>query len=60
MLPQGEKVLRAVCWISDLRRDNPTLSINEIVHKAISKFDLNPKEAEALLQFYRNADNANE
>ena len=60
MLPQGEKVRRAVRWIADHRKDDPTLNINEIVHTAISKFDLNPKEAEALLQFYRNADNADE
>lgn len=55
MLPQGEKTRRAVRWISDILQENPQSRINELVMRAISRFDLNPKESEELSRFYRRA-----
>jgi len=55
MLPQGEKTRRAVRWISDMLKDNPKADKNGLVMRAISQFDLNPKESEELTWFYRRA-----
>jgi hypothetical protein len=52
--PEGEQVRKAIKWISDERqygRGNKPLKI--LVEEACSLFDLSPKEAEALSNFYR-------
>ncbi len=56
MQPQGEKTRKAVRWISDLLKDQPDASPGELVIRAITKFDLNPKESEELMQFYKRAE----
>ena len=55
MQPQGEKNRKAVRWISAQIQDNPTEDLGSIVHRAIAHYDLNPKEAEELIIFYRRA-----
>jgi hypothetical protein len=55
MLPPGEKSRKAVRWISDSIQDSDSAHIKTLVHQAIFKFDLNPRESEALLQFYKHA-----
>ena len=55
MRPRGDKNRRAVRWISDRVQERDTVDVNALVHEAISKFDLNPKEAEDLLAFYQRA-----
>jgi len=53
VMPKGEKNRRAVKWISACLQNNPELSLWKLVEEAISRFDLNPMEAEMLMQFYR-------
>ena len=53
-LPQGEKSRQAVKWISSQLEDGPEQKIGKLVEEAISRFDMNPMEAEMLMQFYRN------
>jgi hypothetical protein len=55
MLPQGEKIRRAVRWISAKIDDNSAANLNNLISQAISNFDLNPKESEELMQFYRHS-----
>ena len=51
--PEGENARRAVRWISDRLREDDTLPAMRLVHQAITKFDLTPKEGEELIAFYR-------
>jgi len=55
MRPKGDKNRKAVQWISDRSQEMETVSINSLVQQAISKFDLNPREAEELIVFYQRA-----
>lgn len=52
-LPQGEKSRQAVKWISAQLEVEPDLKIGKLVQDAITRFDMNPMEAEMLMQFYR-------
>ncbi len=49
VLPQGESLKRAVAWISDRRRAEPTKTSLAIVEEAALRFDLSPNEEEWLL-----------
>ncbi len=55
MLPQGERTRRAVRWISDSLKESDMSKVKSLVHQAIFKFDLNPKESEDLIHFYERA-----
>ena len=55
MLPQGEKTRKAVRWISDNLKEDTTATLKQLINRAISKFDLNPREAEELVSFYRDS-----
>ncbi|RMD93591.1 MAG: hypothetical protein D6813_03845 [Calditrichaeota bacterium] len=54
LLPEGETVRRAIKWISERRQENPELSLKKLVLEAITRFDLSPKDADFLLEFYKN------
>lgn len=60
MLPQGEKSRKAVRWISDSLKDSESIKVSTLIHQAIFKFDLNPKESEDLLRFYKQATEKNQ
>jgi hypothetical protein len=53
VMPEGEAIRRAVKWISAHLEEKPGLSPQKLVQDAILRFDLSPKEAEFLLEFYR-------
>jgi hypothetical protein len=53
IMPEGEAILRAIKWISGELQENPNKSIQVLVNDAVSHFDLSPKEAEFLTEFYR-------
>jgi len=55
MLPDGERSRRAVRWISDSIKETEPDDLLKLVNEAIFKFDLNPKESEELLHFYKRA-----
>lgn len=52
LLPEGEDLRRAVKWISGNLQENADQPIPPLVHEAIFKFDLSPKDAEFLIGFY--------
>ena len=53
LLPEGEDLRRAVKWVSANIQENPDQSLNKLVHEAIFKFDISPKDAEFMQRFYR-------
>ena len=53
VMPEGEAIRRAVKWISAHLEEKPGLSSQKLVQDAVLRFDLSPKEAEFLLEFYR-------
>jgi len=52
ILPEGEQLRRAVKWISDQRVEHPNVSLSKLVADACLKFDLHPKDAEFLTNFF--------
>jgi hypothetical protein len=52
-MPEGDAIRRAVKWISAHLEEKPGLSSQKLVQDAVLRFDLSPKEAEFLLEFYR-------
>jgi hypothetical protein len=52
IIPEGEAVRRAVKWISGELQEDSNKSIQALVNDAVSHFDLSPKEAEFLTEFY--------
>lgn len=55
--PEGDAIRNAVKYISELRKESPTISINKLIEKACMKFDLTPKDADFLTQFYKEQGN---
>ena len=52
-MPEGEALRRAVKWISGELQEDPNKSIQILVNDSVLRFDLSPKEAEFLREFYR-------
>jgi hypothetical protein len=52
ILPKGEDIRRAVKWISEQLQENPDQAVQQLVNKAILHFNLSPKDAEFLINFY--------
>ncbi len=52
LLPDGEELKRAIKWISSHLQDNPDQQVNPLVQEATFKFDLSPRDAEFLINFY--------
>jgi len=53
VMPEGEAIKRAIKWISGELQENPPKSIPILVDGAVLRFDLSPKEADFLTNFYR-------
>lgn len=53
ILPEGTALRKAVKWISDQTQHNPDEKVHKFVNEAIAKFDLSPKDADFLINFYR-------
>jgi hypothetical protein len=53
IMPEGEAIRKAVKWISGELQEDPNKSLQKLVNNAVSRFDLSPKEAEFLTEFYR-------
>ena len=52
MFPDGEDLRRAVKWVSETLMDNPDQAVKPLVQEAIFKFDLSPRDADFLIDFY--------
>lgn len=55
VMPEGDAIRRAVKWISAQFDENPAASPQKLVQNAVLRFDLSPKEAEFLMEFYRKS-----
>jgi hypothetical protein len=53
IMPEGEAIRRAIKWISGELQEDTNKSIQILVNDAVLRFDLSPKEAEFLTEFYR-------
>ncbi len=57
--PQGDKLKKAVKWISEKRKQNPDINLAKLVDDAGFQFDLSPKDSEFLSRFVKNDDYQN-
>jgi hypothetical protein len=53
VLPRGEKLRRAVQWVSDRRREAPGTPSGPLLDEAMRRFDLSPRQGEALVELLR-------
>ncbi len=49
--PEGEDLRKAIKYLSELKQDEPDLSITALVEQVCVKFNLSPKDAEYLTRF---------
>ncbi len=52
IIPESEKIKKAIKWISAERQQNPDKSIILLIEDAALRFDLSPKEEEFLRIFF--------
>lgn len=53
IVPEGEKIRKALKWISDKRLEGKEKSISLLIQKAGLTFNLSPKEEMFLENFYK-------
>ena len=53
IMPEGEAIRKAVKRISDNLQYDPNRSVQKLINEALMRFDLSPKDAEFLTDFYR-------
>jgi hypothetical protein len=52
IMPEGDAIRNAVKWISGQLQNDANKSLKKLVNDAVSRFDLSPKEADFLIEFY--------
>ena len=52
LMPEGEKLRKAVRWISEMLQEDPQKRPQELIPLASEKFNLSPKEENFLVSFY--------
>jgi len=52
VIPENEQLKRAVKWISEQLRINENPGKAELINQATLRFDLTPKQADFLINFY--------
>ena len=53
IIPEGDDIRKAVQWISEERQNNPDKKIADLVEDAALRFDLSPKDSEALIRLLK-------
>lgn len=53
VMPEGDAIRKAVKWVSSQLEEQPDATLQKLVNDAVLRFDLSPKDADFLLQFYR-------
>jgi hypothetical protein len=53
VMPGGEAIHKAVKWISGELQEDANKSSQKLINNVVLRFDLSPKEAEILTEFYR-------
>lgn len=51
ILPEGEALRRALKWVSEQRERDPGKSYIRLIDEACLRFDLTPKDGEALIKY---------
>ena len=46
LMPSGDKMKKALLWISESLRDNPVKNRQQVISEAQIRFDLSPKECD--------------
>jgi hypothetical protein len=46
LMPSGEKMKKTLCWISEMLKEHPEKSRQQIISEAEIRFDLSPKECD--------------
>lgn len=55
--PQGEKLKKAIKYVSEMRQNDPDVNLVKLVDEASLQYDLSPKDSEFLTRFV-NEENA--
>ena len=55
IIPESQELKKAVKWISEQLKEDENKSMKILIHEAISRFDLNPKQSMFLLSFYNKS-----
>jgi hypothetical protein len=55
IIPEGEDLHRAIKWISAHLQEEPDQPLKKLIHDAIFKYDLSPRDSDFLINFYSNA-----
>jgi len=55
MIPENEKIRKAVKWISAQLQENPAANKSRLINEAAIRFDLNPQETQFLINFYQDS-----
>ncbi|BCS87138.1 hypothetical protein [Pseudodesulfovibrio sediminis] len=53
IMPQGELTRKAVAWICEMQESKPDTQLAVLLEEAAVRFNLSPKEVEALQHFYK-------
>jgi hypothetical protein len=53
--PEGESLRRALRWLGERRRADPSVPRARLVNEAAQRFDLSPKDEEFLLLNWRES-----
>lgn len=46
LIPSGDKMKKTLCWISEMLKEHPEKSRQQIISEAELRFDLSPKECD--------------
>jgi hypothetical protein len=55
IVSQGESYRRAVKWVDSEKQDGTVKTLLQLIDEAGMRFNLSPKESDALLRFFRGA-----
>jgi len=58
--PKGEKLRRAIRWISEEIAEHHNADLGELIQKASLRFNLSPKDELRLVSFYRRGKERNQ
>jgi hypothetical protein len=58
LLPDGEEIRRAIKWVSGHLQEDSGRPVQPLVQEAIFKFDLSPRDAEFLVVFFKQRNEA--
>jgi len=46
IMPSGDRMKKTLCWISEMLKEHPEKSRQQIISEAEIRFDLSPKECD--------------